>query len=97
MNPNKLKILKSKSKCGKKLGLERFRKSKLRKKLKQRREDGILRREESKQRMKDKYGNDDWIQLHTKEVYLERLKRENEVEDIIKDVEREILQIKTSC
>ena len=73
-------------------------KIKIQKSPEEKKEEARLRKQKSRQNMKNKYGNDKWHEIHAKEIQLQRLKSNNNSDDEndkIEKLQEEIKQLKT--
>jgi hypothetical protein len=72
----------------------RGRKPKVTKTRSQKAEEARIRKQRSRQNMKDKYGDEQWRKIHAEEVHLNRLKKNEECEEMINKVKNEIEELK---
>jgi hypothetical protein len=70
---------------------------KIQKTAEEKKEEARLRKQKSRENMKNKYGNDKWHSIHAKEIQLQRLKNNTEGEnnEKIEQIQQEINQLKT--
>lgn len=62
----------------------------------QKAEDARIRKQKSRQGMKEKYGDENWRKIHSKEIHLNRLKANNADESVIKNIKTEIEMLKNN-
>jgi hypothetical protein len=60
----------------------------------EKKEEARLRKQQSRQNMKNKYGDDAWNKIHAKEIQLQRLKANEDNEDKIEQLKEEIKLLK---